>query len=459
MYTQPKRLWQWCATQEGTVFLAFLGVALYARLIIAPYQGFFGDLQQYVTWGVYLNHHFLHVYSTVGSGTIPLNYPPLMVYLFGLMDGAYGLAAHLIGGHPTYAVSQSPLLNVFIKLPAILADLVTLALIYGLARQICSPRRALVAVATYAFSPAILFDGALWGQVDAVSTFAVLPGLLFTLKRRGLWTGIFFGAALMLKPQPVIFVPLALVYLWRWGGRKQARRACIEMVGSVVLICLPYLLPPYPEIAIYIKNIDGWIRASRPADALNLWWILDPQHGFSPQGWIPVVEAIMGWALFFLILAIVIKGIVNDNSPKTLWSGAAILAVALFTLTTLQHERYLYPALALLLIAALYDKRAWLLYGVATITAFVNMAMAAILYDGPLYQQVPQLRDALTHYSQVTSALQASVAWINIMLLLGALAIYLPRLRRRPPPPARRADRPASQPLDASEGVSASLPA
>ncbi len=458
MGAQAKRLWQWCATQEGIVFWAFLSAALYARLIIAPYQGFFGDLQQYVTWGVYLDHHFFHVYSTVGSDTIPLNYPPLMVYLFGLMDGAYGLAAHLIGGHPTYAVSQSPLLNAFIKLPAILADLATLALIYGLARRIYSQRRALVAAATYAFSPAILFDSALWGQVDAISTFAVLPGLLFALKRRGLWAGIFFGAALMLKPQPVVFVPLALVYLWRWGGRKETRRACIEMVGSMVLICLPYLLPPVPEILIYARNVDGWIRASRPADALNLWWILDPQHGFSPQGGIPVVEAIIGWVLFFLVLAIVIKGIVNDNSPKTLWSGAAILALAFFTLTTLQHERYLYPALALLLIAALYDKRAWPLYGVATLTAFMNMAMAVILYDSPLYQQFPQLRDVLTHHPQATSALQASVAWMNIMLLLAALALYLPCLRRRPTPPAQRADRPASLPLDASEGVSASLP-
>jgi dolichyl-phosphate-mannose-protein mannosyltransferase len=458
MCTQAKRLWQWCATQEGRVFLAFLGVALYARLIIAPYQGFFGDLQEYVTWGVSLDQHFFHVYSTVGSNTIPLNYPPLMVYLFGLMAGAYGLLEHLRGGHAAYVVSQAPLLNVLIKLPAILADLATLALLYSLARRRRSKRWALVAAATYAFSPTILFDGALWGQVDGVSTFAALLGLLFALKRRGLWAGIFFGAALMLKPQPVVFVPLALLYLWRWGGRREAIRACIGMLGSAALICLPYLLPPAPEMLIYLKNVNGWVLTSHAGDALNLWWILDPQRSFSSPGWIPVVETIVGWALFSLALVIVIKGIVNDNSPKTLWSGAAILALAFFTLTTLQHERYLYPALALLLIAAFYDKRIWPLYAAATLTAFLNMAIAAILYDSPLYQNVPQLRDFLTLHPQITHALQIAIAWINMALLLGALALYLPRLHQRPAPPAQRADRPASLPLDASEGVSASLP-
>ena len=431
MRVRAKRLGGWCGTTEGKLFLALLAAALGIRLVLAPYHGFLGDNQIDVTWGFDLDHHFFHVYSTIGFYNDPLVYPPFMVYLFGLMDGIYTLLVRLTGGHPSFDVYQSPLVNVLIKLPSLLADLGVVSLVYWLTRQVRSERWAFVAAATYAISPAILFDGALWGQTDGIVYVVVLLGLLCTLKQRGLWAGILCGLALMLKPQPAIFIPFVLVYLQRWGGRREFKRAVIGMAGSIAVICLPYLLPPLPEIFYYLANVGGWsYNGHSSVGGYNLWWLVNIPRGEAPPHWGLIVTFTIGMALFALVYVLVSKGIRRSPTPQTFWLGAAIVALAFFALTTLQHERYLYPALALLLVAAVYDTRLYVLYAVASITVFLNMAIPVLLYDSKLYQEVPQLRDTFTPNDQAPGWLQNGLALVQVALFLCALAIFLLNLRR-----------------------------
>ena len=388
------RFGKWRRTRDGKALLALLAAALVVRLALAPFHGFFYDLQAYVTWGRLLDHHFLHFYSIASTtdvanatryGYLP-NYPPLTVYLYGALDAIYGLAAHAVGAHPTYNVSLSPALAVYMRLPIIAADLGLVALIYILARRRWPVRASLAVAASYAFSPAVLFDGALWGQTDGLFTLAVVVSLLCAFRGRALWAGVLVALAVTLKPQPVIFAPLIPLYLLRWFGWREALRSIGAMIAAGAVICAPYLLPPHPEILIFVR-VAKQVALAKPwatLDAMNLWWAFGVIRQPSSA---PVVGSlspdVIGVALFAAIFALVGVGMWRERSLERLMLGAGIIATAFFTVTTLQHERYLFPAMALFLLAALSNRRHLLPYVLVTVVSFFNMAMEVLINANP----------------------------------------------------------------------------
>jgi Gpi18-like mannosyltransferase len=433
------RLRLWWQEREHNQLLCVLICGLLVNLATAPFHGFFGDLQAYVTWGGIFDRDPLHFYSAAvraaalpsNPPAYPPNYPPLTIYLFGLLDAMYLLVAHLVDPHATLVVAHAPLLAVVVKLPIILAALAASAIIYRVARSVRSQRWALIATAIYALSPVVLFDGALWGQTDALAALAVVAALLLALDRHPAWSGVLCGLAIMLKPQPIIFAPLVLVYLWRWKGAKPALRYLAGLAGAVVGCCLPLLLPPQPEILVFAHVTTGVIRSTPFAsiDAFNLWWLLLIPGHIHTAPWIgPFTPYIVGLALFMGVALLVAAGIWRDASPEHLFLGAGILAVAFFDVTTLQRERYLYPAVALFLIAAIWNARHLLYYAVATLTCFLNMGISIIIHADPRVYAHPSdpgiPLEAWRGFVISHGALTVAIAAINVWLLLTAVTLY-----------------------------------
>lgn len=386
--------WAWFCTREGQRFALLLVVAGIVRLILAPFHGFFHDLQSYAIWGHLLDQHFLQFYSVAEqAGTVqrhtlvyPPNYPPLTIYLFGLLMGLYDACAYFFGVQPTVLLSQSPALTVYLKMPMIVADLSIIGFLYGTARQRSSARMAWIAAASYAFAPAVLFDGAVWGQTDAIFTLALVLAFYTTLERHACWAGVLFGLAVLLKPQPLAFAPLMLVYLWRWGGWRAATRWAAAAGATVVCLCLPLLLPPQPQMLVFARVVRSSFQSAPYAsiDAFNLWWFLGvPGHNQATAYLGNLSPSTLGMVLFACVMGIVLLGIWRDSSPSTLYFGAGVVAVAFFEFTVLQRERYLFPALALLLLASLYDRRRWIFYWLIGGTCFLNMVFSVIFFSDP----------------------------------------------------------------------------
>lgn len=153
------RVWRWCGTAEGRRSCLLLALALLVRLALAPYHGFFGDLEVYTSWGLHLGDHFLDFYSFNAAGSyvyhasgpergwmydMPANYPPLSIYVFYAQVRLYALLAGL-AGHGVAAGSLSAVGALCMKIATLAADLGTGALIYLLARRARGPRWALLA--------------------------------------------------------------------------------------------------------------------------------------------------------------------------------------------------------------------------------------------------------------------------------------------------------------------------
>jgi hypothetical protein len=433
-----ERLRVWCAGAEGRRALLLLALALLVRLPLAAFHGFFYDLQGYAVWGEVLDHHFFDFYTACCPATLlphappvyPL-YPPLTVYLFGLLYAIYAALGKTITPSPPLDLHQSVPLTMILKLPMLMADLATIALIYAVARRVRSERLALAAAASYAFAPAVLFDGALWGQTDGLTLLLIVLALLAALRRRGAWAGVCFALAVLLKPQPLAFAPLLLIYLYRWAGLRQALRWLAAAAATTITVCLPYLLHPVAQIGRFLFVLHDGVRQEPYAsiDGFNLWWFLGAaDHDYATPYLGALSPSMLGLALFALVLLVTLVGIWRDPAPGTLFLGAALVALAFFDVMTLQRERYLYPAIALFLLAALYNGTLLLFYFGAGITAFLNMALHVVMRADPAFGgfhadtgiDLNAWASFLAHHGEYTIA----VAAVNVGLLLVAMLIY-----------------------------------
>jgi dolichyl-phosphate-mannose-protein mannosyltransferase len=286
-----------------------------------------------------------------------------------------------------------------------------------------SPTRALLASATYAVSPGILIVTLLWGQTDGAAVLLVALGLFFAYRRQGIWAGILLALAVGFKPQPAIFLPLALVYLYRWGGWREAVRGITSFTALSVLLWWPYLLPPRFEVLAYVKVLGQIVRVEGPTGshgAFNLWYLLNAQ-------WQPVAQPLLGplslqlvsAILFGLVMLVVLAGIWLDGSQRMLWAAAALLALGFFDVGTLQFERYLTPAVALFLLAAIFDRRYWPCYIAVSVMLFLNFA--ASIFNCQCYRPV---MDAPHQIAQVFALGVTPIIGATINMAALALGLY-----------------------------------
>ncbi|MDD4891836.1 MAG: hypothetical protein PHU85_18100, partial [Phycisphaerae bacterium] len=187
-----------------------LGLMLLAAFVVrvvlaATTTGHPADINTFSAWAGHAAEGLRGFYS---PGYFA-DYPPGYIYVLWAV-GKLRLALGLNFGTPGFLI--------LLKLPAMLADLATAWLIWRLARR-HGAAAPLALAALYAFNPAVILDSAVWGQVDGVLTLLVLLGVML-LERFPAASAASFAAALLVKPQALIFGPV--VVLWfaaRLGGR------------------------------------------------------------------------------------------------------------------------------------------------------------------------------------------------------------------------------------------------
>jgi hypothetical protein len=92
---------------------------------------------------------------------------------------------------------------------------------------------------------------------------------------------------------------------------------------------------------------------------------------------------LMGLAALLVGLALIHR---TDGPARSL--GAAALALAFFTLPTQIHERYLFLALALLVMSAAADRPTMVVFVVLTISATLNILGALRGFSEPAYAAI-----------------------------------------------------------------------
>ncbi len=348
---------------------ALLALVIAIRLPLMSFQGYYHDLASYVSWGnTLVSQGFINLYAVKATGSaIPgdvvdpaINYPPGTPYLFGALVFLYNHTLAFVTRAPlTTLVSQKGIGPFIAKLPLLLADLTTTLLLYREARLRHSQRFALIAAASFALSPALLYNGAIWGQTDGLVALPVLLALFAILSGRYGLGGASLAIAALIKPQPVIFIPLVLLYLWRWARREDFVRFTAALLATTLLVLLPVMIPRFQLFAM-LNNMQAMSYNDRfylTQDAFNFWWLIG--YGQQPLSstFLGIKSGLVGDALFGAVALISGVKIWRHREAAYLFFGLALTLFGFFMFMGSQHERYLFLFIPLMLSSVIFSER------------------------------------------------------------------------------------------------------
>lgn len=359
----------------GGICFLILCAFVFRLVLAASITGYSTDLSCFKSWSTLAYQGGLPNFYFSDAFT---DYPPGYMYVLWLLGA---IQSWFQIGY------DSTLFTVLIKLPAIICDLITGYFLYRLIRDRGGNVLAMCAAVFYLFNPAILVNSAAWGQVDSIYTLFVLLSIYYVCEKRLLPACIFFTIGFLIKPQAVIFTPILLLYLYqafvktdRAGRRKTARELALS-AGICLAIVFVTLVPFaknfnfWPIIDQYIKTLASYPYAS--VNAFNLFALFGGNWKDVTQPFLLLPYSV--WSNIFIVAIVVYAAwvyIKNGCKTNPFLLGAFIIT-AMFVLAAKMHERYAYPALALLLAAFAYrrDKRYLTVFMLLSATQFFNVAL------------------------------------------------------------------------------------
>ena len=406
----------------GTILTTILVSGLALRVFIAafylPQSGLANDVSAYAAWAQRLASIGPSEFYEPGYFS---DYPPGYLYVLWLLGTVGKAVVPLVGQDPTLGL---------VKVPAILADVGIAWLLFVLCRRwggqlvdrtrfgVGAESLGLAAATIYLFNPGVIFDSAVWGQIDSVGTL-VLVATIYALGRG--WTEVAaLGAivALLVKFQFAFLIPIvAVVGLRRHligrssdpdhDGRRDPLRVLTSLgtaFGSLTVLLLPFNMTLYTPLAGGDpRGFLGFLPAADPSRSLigklveaastytgltinafsmwrNPWSGLGDtmQRGDDAGVAIAIGSATLTWqAVGTLLFAAVAIGAVvvvaRRDDLRGILLASLVLAIAFFVLPTRVHERYLFPALALAAPLVLAGRSWPWIYGGLSLLFFANI--------------------------------------------------------------------------------------
>lgn len=413
-------LWLWRVRPKNPPRLALPCLLLAAAAIrlwmMATVPGYETDVNCFYSWS--------RTMAQVGPGrfydTVSFcDYPPGYMYVLWLN----GLLFNLFGVAGTGSDA-----NLILRFVPLLCDLATVSLLFHALKE--KPRAALSVAALYALSPAVLLDGAAWGQIDSVLALGLLATVLLAGKGRWRFALPVYALTALVKPQALMIAPvgLAALVVWIIQNKNQWREALVGLIASVLtaaIVLLPFAWgrPISWIFSIYAETLGSYEYAT--LNTMNLYYLLG-------MNWAPLSGglATLGTAVIALLCAGAAALYLLRRDRLALI--CALLLAGLYLFGVKMHERYLFPALALLALAYAKrpDKRVLAAFVGFSITLFINCFLV--------------LRD--THLPLAPDFFGIALSAINL-LLFGLLAWAAIDKRAMPlavPAPVPRAQTPVT---------------
>lgn len=346
-----------------TLFIIKLAAAVLIRGYesdLACFAGWSDTVYKFGTGGFYQNAGFA-------------DYPPGYIYILYLIAFIKNI----------FAINSSgTLYNILLKLPAITADILCSGLIYSFAREKTSESKSIAIALVFALNPMVVLNSGWWGQVDSVFTFFTLAALICLYKNKCELSAVSYAFALLVKPQALIFFPVYLYYICELIKTKKAvgiKKTIVSAVcGAVVFFAL--VLPfsggrPISWVFELYKNTLGSYEYAS----------LNAPNFFSAFGGnaVGVHEKFLfmsysAWSWIFIAAIVILSGFVYFKKGG-IFPCAAVLLAGTYTFAAKMHERYLFPALAVILLCYICQNRTKFIYAFFGFTFAVYEATAWVL--------------------------------------------------------------------------------
>lgn len=395
--------WQYCFApglskkqiirKDNFPIIIVLAAAAVARIVCSlVYKGHETDISCFTSWADSL---YTNGVGNFYSGSGFTDYPPGYMYIL-----------YVIGALKNWFNISGNAYIFLIKLPSNIADLICCWFIYKLANKKLSNGISTLLAAMYAFNPAIITAGAIWGQVDSVYTM-VLMFMIWLISEKKLFASyLCFAACILIKPHAFIYTPIIIYaiienYIYPEFKPSELLKTIglgLCAIGLMVLAALPFgFVNVWQQ---YIETMSSY--AYMTINAFNLWGALG-------KNWSQLTTAATAAGYVFLALIVIYATYVffKCRSKSKYFFTAALLAFLTFMLSTKMHERYGFPVILFLLLALIESKTIhnFALYIVMTASQFFNIAWILFIYN-----------QDINHYAFVPTVRVAS--FINIAVLI-----------------------------------------
>lgn len=351
------------------------------------------------------------------------DYPPGYMLILWVLGGLGKLFGMNTGGKAFVLLLSSV---------PILCDVGLTALVWHIARTHLNEKAAMLIAALTAFCPPLLYDTAVWKQVDSVPALCLVGVFWLLSRKKYLPAALLYGLALALKPQALLFGPvLAVCFLLPLITEPAAERgrAAIRIVlGAVasVVVVLLCALPFWSDQPMdwLVEKYTGTV-SSYPYASVNGFNLITLLGG----NWTMQTDGIFGTPITWQMLGSVGILLATIAMLDLAWVGArsgrfcplllaGFYGVAIFCLSHRMHERYLIPALALLLAAVARWADRKLLAGTVVLSLSTLLNLALVLASNGTEDQF------LT-----SDTARVMIALVSLANLVGTVMVWSACLR------------------------------
>lgn len=363
---------------NGLNVLILLTLAFGVRFIAAvAYKGYEVDMNCFSSWSDMVFQGGISNFYSSESFT---DYPPGYMYILLVIGAIRNTFGALVQNY------------MILKIPAIICDLAAGYFVYKIAKRRFQEIPSIVLASFFLFNPSVIINSSVWGQVDSVFTLAVVLMCYFVAEEKLPFAYFSFAVGVLLKPQALIFTPVLIygiidqVILKDFNWKEFFKQLGL---GLLAIFCMFLAILPFgfeKVIVQYTETLKSYPYAS--VNGYNFWT-------FFELNWSPQENTFLGvpYATFgsiFIILTVLFATIISflsKNSKGKYFFTGAIIVCGMFLLSVRMHERYMYPALILLLLTFIYEPRKEIAVLFAGFSAvhFCNVAHVLFFYDPPNY--------------------------------------------------------------------------
>lgn len=384
----------WWVKKHPLFTLIILSLLLRLSLLFLDFSF---DVNNHIVWGKDAVERGLRgFYETKSSSGFAVhypNYPPLAVMIFSLIYPLQSLVFKLVWWlNVTFPVFPSKLalfvesrtfLAGLLKLPSIAADIGLALLLMQFARKMVpkETKLYLLIASLFLFNPAIFYNSAYWGQIDAIPIFfALLSFYLLFFTKRSILSTIIFTLGILVKPTILLYLPIYIVYLvWKYKLINS-----LKALGVSLLVFWLVFLPFYRSGNVLFYPFSTYYKSVLLAQsipfvtngAFNFWLLLTQFQGIKDTAMFLLGMSYKVWGYIFtgIVFAFVAFHTFKKKVRITTFLYATfLLAFAGFLFLTKMHERYLMLPLPFLLLLSLKYK-AYLRWFIAlSILSFLNL--------------------------------------------------------------------------------------
>ncbi len=339
--------------QYFNLLFVLAGVFIFKAIMAVNSDGYVSDMNCFRGWSDMVYDHGIGQFYRIDEGN---GYPPgymLILWFVAVLRHLFGI--EWMDGDGEYTGSGLLLIKLF----PILFDLAAGALIYVMAKKRFSELASLALCVIYTVSPVVVLDSSTWGQVDSVFTFMVLLTCYLCMKEKRIPAYFVFCAGALLKFQTIMFAPILIytiveqVFLKDFNVKKMLRDLAggLGAIASMFLVAAPFGLDVV--IPKYINSLGLFEYCT--VNAYNVWAVFG-------KNWAPQTDKFLfleaqQWGNIAIVMSVALSALVffkwkEDKSKYFL--SMAVLIGTMFLFSVRMHERYLFPAIVLVLAGFIY---------------------------------------------------------------------------------------------------------